>query len=129
GGGEPVVVLGCDRVGESLAAFGIALTLRDRLPVQEAWLDDRRLFGIVQARHTVLALRRGDQLDTQHSGTGIRTPLSGSSKEGSQLMELVALPDIAGMIVTLGTLNLDAQKQSRRFRGPLVIAVRPHVAQ
>src|SRR5690606_11136497 len=51
-----------------------------------------------------------------------------SRKEGGQLVKLFALPAIVRMVVTLGALNLNAEKDASYFRGRLLgAAIMRHV--
>ena len=66
GAGEPVVVLAHDRVGEASPAFEVAGALAWALAVEEARVDDDRLFRILLAGHVVFAegaLRKPEALE------------------------------------------------------------------
>ena len=53
-----------------------------------------------------------------HQGAILGVQSHGNSREeGRQMMELLALPAVGRMIMALGTLNLNAEKDAGYFRG------------
>src|SRR5207253_3061621 len=103
------------------------LILAGRMTVQKLRMSDQSFFRVLLAGHFVLTLGGGDQLDPLFAGSAQR-PFLEPRKITRQLMKLHPLPLIAGMIVALGALNLNAQEDARGLGGLLVGSLRATVS-
>src|SRR5262249_59318694 len=91
---------------------------------EEFRMHGGRFLRIVLVGHLMFAARGGDQGKTDEPLLIADRSFAGSREESGQLVELISFPDVAGMIVALGALNLNAQEDPRDFRRPLVSGIR-----
>src|SRR5713101_2360483 len=93
------------------------------MAIEKLRMRDQPFLRILFAGHFVLALGGGDQLNALDT-RGAKRPFPQPDEVPRQFVKLHALPLIAGVIVALGALDLNAQEDAGSFGGLLVWRVR-----